>query len=191
MLFPLFSPFIVTLLRSPSLTTVKVKCYNNACQAQNSAMQSAFFWGTCVTIPLKACCPWSQMRQITETIKYGSCCYVRCHMSKRQQLHLRDKRGTRHRRLQPHHTEKKECFASSMQHSRTHYNAICNRMLQNTTKEPITRQNDRSRNRLTTELPLIAGANHFTPKNTMLRASSPTPVPCSHSTAICNRRNVL
>ena len=47
------------------------------------------------------------MRQITETIKNGSCCYVRCHMSKRQQLHLRDKRGTRHRRLQPHHTEKK------------------------------------------------------------------------------------
>ena len=67
---------------------------------------------------------------------------------------------------------------SPMQHSCSLYNAICNRTLQNTIEEPITGQNDPSRNRVTQELPFIAGCSHFTRKNTMFRApaSSPTQV---------------
>ena len=54
---------------------------------------------------------------------------------------------------------------SPMQHSCSLYNAICNRTLQNTIEEPITGQNDPSRNRVTQELPFIAGCSHFTRKN--------------------------
>ena len=70
---------------------------------------------------------------------------------------------------------------SPMQHSCSLYNAICNRTLQNTIEdieEPITGQNDPSRNRVTQELPFIAGCSHFTRKSTMFLApaSSPTQV---------------
>ena len=44
------------------------------------------------------------------------------------------------------HAEITMRLAAPRAHSRSHYNAICNRTLQNTLEEPITHQSDRSRN---------------------------------------------
>ena len=77
-----------------------------------------------------------------------------------------------------------------MQHSCSHYNAICNHSFRKpielcTQEQPLVAKhiegtnrvrNDPSRNRCTDEVPFIAGCSHFTRKNTRLRApaSSPT-----------------
>ena len=55
--------------------------------------------------------------------------------------------------------------------------------------EPIRDRNDSSRNRRTHEVPLIAGCNHFTRKNTRFRApaSSPKQSPCNIHAAITIR----
>ena len=77
-----------------------------------------------------------------------------------------------------------------MQHSCSHYNAICNHSFRKpielrTQEQPLVAKhiegtnrvrNDPSRNRRTDEVPFIAGCSHFTRKNTRFRApaSSPT-----------------
>ena len=82
-----------------------------------------------------------------------------------------------------------------MQHSCSHYNAICNhsfrkRIELRTQEQPLVAKhiggtirdrNDRSRNRRTDEVPFLAGCSHFTRKNTRFRApaSSPTQSPCN------------
>ena len=93
-----------------------------------------------------------------------------------------------------------------MQHSCSHYNAICNHSFRKhielrTQEQPLVAKhiegtnrvrNGPSRNRRTDEVPFIAGCSHFTRKNIRFRApaSSPQPSPCNihaaNSNAICN-----
>ena len=112
------------------------------------------------------------------------------------------RRGTFHRRLQPLYTEKHKVSCSGflpktkpMQHSCSHYNAICNHSFRKpielrTQEQPLVAKhiegtnrvrNDPSRNRRTDEVPFIAGCSHFTRKNTRFRApaSSPKQSPCN------------
>ena len=112
------------------------------------------------------------------------------------------RRGTFHRRLQPLYTEKHKVSCSGflpktkpMQHSCSHYNAICNhsfrkRIELRTQEQPHVAKhiegtnrvrNDPSRNRRTDEVPFIDGCSHFTRKNARFRApaSSPTHSPCN------------
>ena len=90
-----------------------------------------------------------------------------------------------------------------MQHSCSHYNAICNHSFKNrielrTQTQPlvakhiggtIRAQNDPSRTRRTDEVPFIVGCSHFTRKNTRFRApaSSPKHSPCNIHAAITMR----
>ena len=76
-----------------------------------------------------------------------------------------------------------------MQHSCSHYNAICNHSFKNrielrTQTQPlvakhigrtIRAQNDPSRTRRTDEVPFIVGCSHFTRKNTRFRAPASSP----------------
>ena len=87
-----------------------------------------------------------------------------------------------------------------MQHSCSHYNAICNQRFKNrielrTQTQPfvakyiggtIRAQNDPSHTRRTDEVPFIVACSHFTRKNTRFRApaSSPKHSPCNIHAAI-------
>ena len=87
-----------------------------------------------------------------------------------------------------------------MQHSCSHYNAICNQRFKNRIElrtqtqplvakhigETIRAQNDPSRTRRTDEVPFIVACSHFTRKNTRFRApaSSPKHSPCNTHAAI-------
>ena len=85
---------------------------------------------------------------------------------------------------------KTQCFVlwPPPQQSCSHYNAICNRTLQNILVTKHTSERT-ARNRRTHELPFIAGCSHFARKNTMFRApaSSATQVPCNIHVAITMR----
>ena len=93
----------------------------------------------------------------------------------RSKLHPPHTRGTFHRRLKPLYTEKHKvsCSGSSSKQSPLH----CGKKK---------RQTDRSRNRCTREVPIIAGCSHLTRKNTRLRApaSSQQHSPCNIHAAI-------
>ena len=112
-------------------------------------------------------------------------------------------RAALHHRLQPLYTEKHKVSCSGflpntspMHHSCSHSNAICNQGFHNRIElrrhedtqsaehqgRTQKHQNERTRNRLTHELPFTAACSHFTRKNT--RSSSPTQAPCNIHAAI-------
>jgi len=127
---------------------------------------------------------------------------ARCRTPARNQSHIRTNgpqlpraRAALHRRLQPLYPEKRNVSCSGLlpntsptQHSCSHYNAICNRTLQNNLGTNHTSKQT-ARNCRAYELPFTAGCSHFTRKNTMFRAlaSSPTQVPRNSHAAITMR----
>ena len=115
-----------------------------------------------------------------------------------------------YRRLQPLYTEKHKVSCCGflpktkpMQHSCSHYNAICNHSFKKRKKlrtqtPPLIAEhrggtdrvrNDPSRTRRTGEVPFIVGCSHFTRKNARFRApaSSPKHSPCNIHAAITMR----
>ena len=79
-------------------------------------------------------------------------------------------------------------FAATRAHLCNYYAAICTRSLQNTVREPVTFRNERTRNRLTHELPFIAGCSHYDGKRKVAcSASSPKQSPCNIHAAITPR----
>ena len=99
---------------------------------------------------------------------------------KRPQPHLSHTGDSFHRRPKPLYTD--SCSGFPMQHSCSHYTAICNQRVNkriesrtNVEEESIRPWNDRSRTRRTQEVASIAGRSHFTRKKHKVSCSGIPP----------------